>query len=172
VGSVTFAVTTDTLVENDVRQYNPVVRDTSGKVINSLIGRQVIFTSNNLPIATVSNQGVVNANAQGVASIVATIDGVESNTLNIRVARVITVQVTPASATVKVGATQALTVVLKDIAGNTLTTSRPIAYGSAASGIASISQAGIVTGVTPGGPINVSAQINGVAGTSSITVVP
>lgn len=172
VGSVTFAVTTDTLVENDVRQYNPVVRDTSGKVINSLIGRQVIFTSNNLPIATVSNQGVVNANAQGVASIVATIDGVESNTLTIRVARVITVQVTPASATVKVGATQALTVVLKDIAGNTLTTSRPIAYGSAASGIASISQAGIVTGVAPGGPINVSAQINGVAGTSSITVVP
>jgi uncharacterized protein YjdB len=170
VGSVTFAVSTDTLVENDVRQFNPVVRDTAGKVINSLIGRQVIYTSNNLPVANASNQGVVNAISQGVASIVATIDGVESNTLTIRVARVITVQVTPATATVAVGATQALTVVLKDLAGNTLTTSRPIQFSSNGPGIASVSQAGIVTGVATGGPVTITAQINGVSGTSAITV--
>lgn len=172
VGSVTFAVTADTLVENDVRQYNPVVRDTSGKIITSLIGRQVIFTSNNLPVANVSsNQGVVNAVSQGVATIVATIDGVTSNDLTMRVARVTTVQLTPATATVAVNATQALTVVLKDISGNTLTTSRAIQFNSSAPGFANVSAAGTVTGVSAG-TATIFATINGISGTAVITVVP
>ncbi len=169
VGSVTFTVTTDTLVENDVRQYNPVVKDTAGKVITSLIGRQVIFTSNNLPIATVSNQGVVNAVSQGVATINATIDGVASNDLTMRVARIVTVQVTPNPTTVAKGATQALTVVLKDISNNILTTSRPLNFTTNSSFVATVSAAGIVTGVNSG-TTNINASINGVSGSTAVTV--
>ncbi|MCC6772309.1 MAG: Ig-like domain-containing protein [Gemmatimonadaceae bacterium] len=169
VGSVTFAVATDTLVENDVRQYNPVVRDTSGKVITSLIGRQVIFTSNNLPVANVSNQGVVNAVSQGVATIVAVIDGVTSNDLTMRVARVTSVQVTANTTTIAVGGTAQLTVVLRDINNNVLTTSRPISYSPGSGAVASVSAAGIVTGVNNGTQI-VTASINGVSGQVTITV--
>lgn len=169
VGSVTFTPTTDTLVENDVRQYNPVVKDTAGKVITSLIGRQVIFQSNNLPVANVSNQGVVNAVSQGVATINATIDGVASNDLTMRVARVVTVQVTPGTPTVAKGATQQLTVVLKDINGNTLTTSRPLNYSSSSNFVATVSAAGIVTGVNSG-TATISVSINGVSGTATVTV--
>lgn len=169
VGSVTFTVTNDTLVENDVRQYNPVVKDTAGKVITSLIGRQVIFTSNNLPIATVSNQGVVNAVSQGVATINATIDGVASNDLTMHVARIVTVQVTPNPTTVAKGATQALTVVLKDINNNILTTSRPLNFTTNSSFVATVSAAGIVTGVNSG-TTNINASINGVSGSTAVTV--
>lgn len=169
VGSVTFTVSTDTLVENDVRQYNPVVKDTAGKVITSLIGRQVIFTSNNLPVANVSNQGVVNAVSQGVATINATVDGVASNDLTMRVARVVTVQVTPNAPTVAKGATQQLTVVLKDISNNVLTTSRPLNYSTSSSFVATVSAAGIVTAVNSGTAI-ITVSINGVGGTSTVTV--
>ncbi len=169
VGSVTFAVSTDTLVEGDVRQYNPVVRDTSGKVIASLIGRQVIFNSNNLPVANVSSQGVVSAVSQGVATINATVDGIASNDLTMRVARIVTVQVTPGTATVAKGATQQLTVVLKDINNNVLTTSRALSYSTNSSFVATVTAAGIVTGVNSGTAI-ITVGINGVTGASTITV--
>lgn len=169
VGSVTFTPASDTLVENDQVQFNPVVRDTSGKVITSLIGRNAIFTSNNLPIATVSNQGVVTAQAEGVATIVATIDGVVSNDLTIRVARVTSVTLSPNTASVAVGTTRQLTVTIRDAAGNTLTSSRPITWNTSNGGIASVTQAGVVTGVAAG-TVTISANLNGVIGTATITV--
>lgn len=169
VGSVTFTVANDTLVENDVRQYNPVVRDTAGKVITSLIARQVIFTSNNLPIANVTNQGVVNAVSQGVATIVATIDGVPSNDLTVRVARITLVQVSANTNTITVGGTAQLTVVLRDSNNNVLTTSRPIAFSPSNGAVASVSAAGVVTGVSTGTQI-VTASINGIVGQITITV--
>jgi len=168
VGSVTLPAL-DTLVENDVRQYNPVVRDTAGKVITSLLGRSVIFQSNNLPVATVSNQGVANGVAQGTATFVATVDGVSSNDMTLRVARITTVTIAPTSATVAVGATQALTVTLKDAAGNVLNSSRPITFSSTSSAIASVTQAGVVTGVATG-TATIFASINGISGSIVVTV--
>lgn len=169
VGSVTFTVSNDTLVEGDVRQYNPVVKDTAGKVITSLIGRQVIFNSNNLPIASVSNQGVVNAISQGVATINVTVDGVASNDLTMRVARVVTVQVSPNPANVPKGTTLQLTVVLKDVSGNVLNTSRPLNFSTNSSAVATVSAAGIVTGVNTG-TTNINVSINGVSGSTAVTV--
>jgi len=168
IGSVTL-VANDTLAEGDVRQYNPVVKDSTGKTLTSLVGRTLSFQSNNLPIASVANTGVVNALSQGNATITATVDNVISNDLALRVARITSVTLSPNPATIGVGGNQTLTVTLKDASGNVLTTSRPIAFQSSAPGIAAVNQAGVVAGVSVG-TATISASINGIVGTATITV--
>lgn len=170
IGSVTLSPSVDTLMENDVRQYNPVAVDSAGRILTSLAGRQVTFQSNNLPIATVQpNTGVVAGVSQGTAQIVATIDGVSSNALTIVVARLSEVVVSPASDTLAVGETLQLSVQLKDASGNILRTSRPTVFASSAQPVATVTQSGFVTAVGKGIAL-IGVVVNGLAGTSIITV--
>lgn len=170
IGSVTLVPAADTLVEGDVRQYNPVVRDSTGKILTSLLGRTVVFQSNNLPVATVGGStGVVTANSQGTAAISVTVDNVTSNDITLRVARVAQLTLTPNPVTVAVGATQLLTVTLKDALGNTLTTTRPIPFVSNNPNIATVTQSGVVTGVSAG-TVSIAAVFNSIAGTTVVTV--
>ncbi len=174
IGSVTFTPSSETLVVGDVKQINAVVKDTAGRVLTTLVGRSVTTQTTNSPVASITTQGVVNAVAQGVAVLVFTVDGVASNDLTITVAQVATVTVSSAAGSVMSGATLQMTAVLKDLLGNVLTTSRPIAWSSNSPGIVTISPAGIVTAgtVTVSTPVIISAQINGVIGQKSINVVP
>ena len=171
IGSVTYTPSSDTLVTGDVKQYNAVVKDTAGRTLTTLAGRNVSTQSNNTPVATLTSLGVVNAVAQGVAVLVLTVDGVASNDLTITVAQVASVTLTPNPGTVTVGATLQLTAVLKDIAGNVLKTSRAISWSTNSSNVALVSPAGIVTGVAAG-QATITAQINGVIGQAIINVVP
>ncbi|MFN8574331.1 MAG: Ig-like domain-containing protein [Gemmatimonadaceae bacterium] len=82
---------------------------------------------------------------------------------------VASVTVAPSSATVGVGATQQLTATLRDANGNILT-GRLVQWSSPNPAIASVSSTGLVTAVSAGGPINISATSEGVSGTSAITV--
>ena len=85
IASVTIIPAADTLTRGDVKQYNPVVTDSAGRAVTSLIGRNVIWTSNNIPVASVTSQGIVQAAQVGTAAITVTIDGVTSNTLALTV---------------------------------------------------------------------------------------
>jgi len=169
IGTVTYTPSSDTLVAGDVKQYNAVVKDTAGRTLTTLAGRNVSTQSNNTPVATLTSLGVVNAVAQGVAVLVLTVDGVASNDLTITVAQVASVTVTPNPGSVTVGATLQLTAVLRDIAGNVLTTSRAISWSTNSSNVALVSPAGIVTGVTTG-QATITAQINGVIGQAIVNV--
>ena len=172
VGSVTFTPGLDTLVVSDQKQYNPVVRDTAGTVIASLVGRTTSIVNTNTPIASATSVAagvVISGSSQGTAVITLSLDGVASNPLTIRVAQVAQVLVTPSTATVAVGATQLLTVQLKDASGNVLISSRPITFSSNGPAFATVSPIGLVTGVATG-TATITAQINGVIGTAVITV--
>ncbi len=76
--------------------------------------------------------------------------------------------VSPASATVSVGATQQLSATPKDAAGNVLT-GRVIAWASANPAIATVSATGLVTGVAAGA-VTITATSEGKSGTASVTV--
>ncbi|MFP5353768.1 MAG: Ig domain-containing protein [Gemmatimonadota bacterium] len=179
VGSVTFPVTTDTLIPNDQKQFNPVVRDTAGNVITSLLGRNVNYTpSNNLIISTATAASGVIVSAQnsiGTATVTATIDNVVSAVpLTVRVAQIGQVTIDPSAATVAVGSSVQLTVTIKDENGNALTLSRPIiAYSSNATAVATVpAQGGQVVTVTaraPGTTV-ITANINGFPASATITV--
>jgi len=175
VGSVTFNPGLDTLVLGDTKQFNPVVLDTAGRAITSLLGRTTNYASNNNPVATaaaVSTGTVVNANSQGTATITASIDGVASNALTIQVRQVTQVTISPSpTASVQVGKTLQLTWTLRDSNGNTLTSSRFPTFGSSNQGVATVSGSGIISGVAAG-TATITVNFGGVVATTALTVNP
>src|SRR5207302_4426572 len=103
-------------------------------------------------VATVSASGLVTGPAAGTATITATTEG-KSGTATVTVtslpppppAPVASVVVSPASASVPVGATVQLTASLKDASGNVLT-GRTIPWGTSAAGLATVRPSGLVRG--------------------------
>ena len=149
-------------------QLAATLRDANGNVLS---GRPITWTTSNAGIATVSSSGVVTGVAAGgPVTITATSEG-RSGTSSVTVTQVpvATVAVAPPSGSVVAGQTLQLTATLRDAAGNVLT-GRPITWSSSATGTATVSGSGLVTGVAAGGPITVTATSGGQSGTSSITV--
>ena len=83
---------------------------------------------------------------------------------------VATVTVSPTSATLAVGATQQLTAAPKSAAGVDIT-GKSTSWSSATPAVATVSTAGLVTAVGPGSA-TLTATIDGVSGSSTITVTP
>ncbi|MDQ6831380.1 MAG: Ig-like domain-containing protein, partial [Gemmatimonadota bacterium] len=97
-----------------------VVRDGGG---NILTGRTIAWNSTNTGAATIDGSGNLTGVGVGATSISATVEGKTSNaiTVNVALAPVFSVTVTPGSALLSEGQTQAIGVVLKDQWGNVLT---------------------------------------------------
>lgn len=81
------------------------------------------------------------------------------------------IAVAPASASIQVGATTQLTATPKDASGGTLN-GVDVTWNSADPAIAAVSSNGLVTGLSPGGPLPISATAQGITGTATITVTP
>lgn len=86
VSSVTITPNGLTVSVGTQSQLTAIARDSAGNAL-SLQGRQVVWSSSNIPVAQVSAQGVVSALSAGSASITVTVDGV--------VSAPVTVDVTP-----------------------------------------------------------------------------
>ena len=180
VGSVTFSPSNDTLVVGDQKQYNPVVRDTAGTLITSLLPRTVQYVSSNSLVLTTSAQAagvLVNAGASdGQGTVTAFVDNVQSTPLlGITVSSVATISISPSSPTVSVGNTTTLTATIKDGAGNVLKLNRPIvSWSSSAPGIASVSQVtgGLTMQITGGatGTAVITVRVGGATQTITVTV--
>ncbi len=83
-------------------------------------------------------------------------------------APVASVSVSPSSTGLSVGDTATLQATLKDSTGNVLT-GQTVTWSSSASGIATVSGSGLVTGVTAGNA-TITATSGGVSGTAQVTV--
>jgi hypothetical protein len=78
------------------------------------------------------------------------------------------VLVTPPAVTVEIGGTAPLQATVLDAAGRN--TGLPVEWSSSATGVATVSATGLVTGVGPG-TATVAAEAGGVTGTSEVTVL-
>ncbi len=83
---------------------------------------------------------------------------------------VASVQVEPASATVAVGRTSTLVAKAFDANGNELA-GRSATWSSADDAVVTVSSSGAITGVSVGGPVGVTATIDGQSATAQVTVV-
>jgi hypothetical protein len=103
--------------------------------------------------------------------VAATIEGV-MGTANVSVipVPVASVLVTPGSPSLVAGTTLQLSATLRDAQGNVLS-GRVVVWGSSAVAIATVNQAGLVTGMTAG-PTQISATSEGITGTTLVTVTP
>ena len=87
------------------------------------------------------------------------------------VLRVHEVRVDPGSSTVPVGATMQLSATARTGSG-ILVTNRPVSWSSNAPELASVSQGGVVSATRAGGPVQITATVDGVPGSALVTITP
>jgi uncharacterized protein YjdB len=156
-----------------LQQLAATAKDSAGNVL-SLTNRAVIWTSDNLPVAAVSASGVATSFSAGTANVRVIVDDVPSGPVTVTVQNVpvATVQLQPNPApNVKIGTPLQLTPFLRDANGNLLF-NRTITWSSSDTAVATVSVNGLVSGVSAGGPVTITATCEGVSGTVQITIIP
>lgn len=133
-------------------------------------GLAVVWSVADTTIATVNAEGLVTPRKSGETVLRASV-GAVSGTVEVRVtASVATVTLAPATATLGAGRTVRLTATARDVLGNILT-GRSVLFLSSAPAIATVNDSGVVTGIAAG-RAQVTATIEGRAGTAEVTVTP
>ncbi|HJR36595.1 MAG TPA: Ig-like domain-containing protein, partial [Gemmatimonadales bacterium] len=137
----------------------------------SVPGRNVIWSSSDPLIATVSTTGMVNGVALGgPVRIRATVDGVVGDALvTVRSVPVDRVTVTPANSGVLVGAGVQLNATAFDAQGTQLP-GREFDWESSEPAIAAVTTTGIVIGLAQGGPVTITARAEGKSGSALVSV--
>jgi uncharacterized protein YjdB len=167
---VTIAVipATDSVVVTQTLQLTAVAKDAQG---GTLTGRTMAWITSDAARATVSSTGLVTGVSPGAVTITASAEG-KTGTASIKIKEkpVAAVIVSPAQVGIETGQTRQLTAQVTDDQGNALT-GRQITYASDNSAIATVSSAGLVTGVAVGSA-KITATSEGKSGTADITVTP
>ena len=166
--SVTVTSPTLTPKQGDTVQLTAVARDQFGSV---MAGKTATWTSSAPTVATVSAAGLLQALAGGSVTATATIDGV-SGTLALTITPRLTTTVSVTSPTLapQLGETVQLTAVARDQFGDVMS-GKAATWSTSDPGIATVSTNGLLQTLAPGSVL-VSATIDGVAGSLSLTVVP
>lgn len=176
VASVTATAADSSLTTGTTVQATVVARDTQGAVL-PLTGRTVVWSSNASGVASVTPNGVVTAVAAGNATIAVTVDGVGPATIPVSVIAVpvASVTVTPASPSLIVRGSVALTATPRDAAGNPIPNS-PVTWSvSNSKGSISTTSGGSTTlTALDSGVVILSATSGGQTGrsTASIALIP
>lgn len=170
VSSVSVAPGQMTINVGQQGQLSATARDSANNVL-SLVNRTVTWTSDNLPVATVSGQGVVSGVAAGTSNIQVSVDGVLSANVPVTVQNVPVASVTVNPAQVNVGFGVTMSAQCRDAQNNVLA-GRIITWSSGSPGVATINMmSGVAQGVTPG-ISTITATCEGIQGTAPLTVVP
>ena len=163
-GSITISPGALTLSVGGRGTLSADVRNASGATISATVA----WTSRNGLVASVDNSGTVIGVAVGQTMAVATANGMRDSVLVI-VLDDLTLQVTPASATVQTGGTFPFTVVARNGAGQVIATPA-VTWATSSSGIATVNASGIATGVAKGTAL-ITASARGVTSTPGVLTV-
>jgi uncharacterized protein YjdB len=170
VASVDVTPSPASVVVGTTLQLTATPKDAAG---NPLTGRTVTWGTSDATLATVDANGLVTGKAAGgPVTITATSEGKSgSSAVTVNAVPVASVDVSPTSGTIQVGATIQLTASPKDANGNPLT-GRIITWTTSDASLATVDASGLVTGKAAGGPVTVTATSEGKTGTAAITVIP
>lgn len=150
------------------RTITATLRDASGAVVT---GRTVSWSSSAPLVASVDPSGKVTGLVPGAAVITARVDGIEASAgVTVGLVPVRSVSVSPGSAAMIVGDRQAFTATATDENGQPAT-GRTIIWSSSNTGVAAVSSTGEVI-ATGAGSATITASVEGVQGTASVTVTP
>ena len=155
-----------TLGIGEEAQLTTTVADAAGR---PLAGHPVSYLSSDTGVVTVGPTGMIEAIAPGSASIAAMNDeAVGTALVTVSPLRVASITLTLTSATIRVGQTSQAVATVKDSAGRELP-GRIVKFVSSNSAAATVSTAGVVTGVGPGNA-TISASAGGKTANASLSV--
>ena len=167
IESISVTLILSSIVIGGQTSASATARDASS---NILFGRAMTWSSSNSAVATVGATGVVTAVGAGTAGITATSEGKSGTaSLTVGVPPVASVTVSLASSAIAVGATTQATATTTDKDGLVLT-GRAVTWSSDNSLVATVSGAGVVTGIKTGSA-NITATSEGHSGSATVTVV-
>ncbi len=138
-----------------------------------LAGRTITWSSSAQGIASISSTGLISALGPGTTTIGVTVDGVgpATFTLDVTPAPVATVSVSAPDSSVTAGDVVQATVVARDAGGNVLSLGgRQVSWSSSATGVATISSAGLITASTPG-TTTIGVTVDGVGPATFVLTV-
>ncbi|HUQ79621.1 MAG TPA: Ig-like domain-containing protein [Gemmatimonadaceae bacterium] len=132
-------------------------------------GRTVVWTTNNVTVAAVAQNGRVTGLLPGTAVITAVVDGRSAtSTVTVSLAPVAKVEVTPADVSVSSGKSTQLTAQLTDASGNMLS-GRTVTWTSSDTRLVTVDAAGVARAVRRG-TVVVTATSEGKFGTATVRV--
>lgn len=168
VASVLVQPRTVTLINGQTAQLQAQPVDGNGK---PLVGRLILWFTNNASVATVNASGLVTGQTPGNAIITATSEGKSAtSTVTVTAPAPNVVVLAPAQALVQEGATTQLTAQVLDNLGRVMPNAS-VEYASANTGVATVNASGLVTGVAPG-KTTITGSSGGKNGTAEVTVTP
>ncbi len=139
--------------------------DQTGKLIAN---HKVAWSSANPAVASLSDS-VVQALAQGTATVSASVDGLQASaTVTVGATPAATLAVSTTSLSLLTGNASQITAIAKDASGNVLA-NRAASWTSSNSAVATVSPTGLVTGVGEGSA-TVTATVDGLVASTSVTV--
>ncbi|MFL5574636.1 MAG: Ig-like domain-containing protein, partial [Gemmatimonadaceae bacterium] len=143
-----------------------VLTDADGGVLR---GREVFWSSADTSVAAVDRDGLVTAKRAGAVLVSANCEGHSGLAqVVVRPPGTVSVTVDPSSATLLVGQSTTLVATVRDGQGEVVG-DRPPTWASSNSGVASVSQQGVVTGLSAGSA-TITASRDGASGSASVTV--
>src|SRR5690606_7522899 len=167
VETVEVSPETASLIVGETQEFVAIAKSADG---DEITGRTVSWETSDPDVATIDGDGVVTAVSPGEATITAEIDGKVSAgaTVTVSLVPVATVEVSPTTAGLTVGATQTLSAIARSTDGAILD-DRAVTWSTENASVATVDENGLVRGVGVG-QVTISAEIDGKVGTASVTV--
>jgi uncharacterized protein YjdB len=163
--SVTIAPTNISVPVNGRQQTTGTAFDCKG---NSIKDKKISYSTANAAIATVAQDGSVIGISVGQTSVTATANkGSATAQVTVTPEVVSTVSINPPSITLRVTNSRTFQAVLRNAGGTIIT--KPVQWSSGNTGVATVSQTGVVTAVRPG-QVQIVAEVDQVLGASTVTV--
>jgi trimeric autotransporter adhesin len=168
VTKVTVTPATATISVGQTQTYFAATTD----VNNNALGAPVSWTSSTPTVAAIDQNGIATGIGQGTTQISGVSEGVTSNTVTLTVTtKVSSVTIAPMSSSVAVHGTQQFTATALDSSGKPLTGVN-ISWFCSFSGVATVDNNGLVTGVSPG-TVTIVANVGAVTSQPAVlTVTP
>lgn len=134
------------------------------------VTNSVTWKSSNTGVATINGSGLATGAAGGTTTISATSGGLSgSTTLTVTTPPLVSIAVTPADATIDIGATKAYKAVGTYADNSTADITNSVTWISNNPAAATITSAGVATG-TSAGPTTITATLGSISGSTSLTV--
>ena len=157
-----------TLDVGSTRQLQVAAVDASGAAVS---GATFTYTTSAPAIATISTLGNITALLPGSATITTTSGGKSATTaVTVRLAAVGNVTLTVSRTLIKESDTVRAVPVVRDEQNAVIT--RDLTWSSSDSSVALVTPLGLILGVSPGGPVTITATAGGKSGSVIIAVIP